>query len=245
MGGLDFRAVIVKDRPVGGGMPAAGELAEYYTTLLEHFGPCNWWPGESPFEVALGGVLTQNTSWRNVEKALEKLKGVCRLTPRAVWDLPPGDLQEAIRPAGFYSVKARRLRNLLAWFAHKSGQDDPPDDPQLDFLRDEDGDSLREGLLSVPGIGRESADSILLYALGLPYFVVDAYTFRMLHRHGFVGEDAGYDEMQDLFYAVLPDDHKLYNEYHALIVRLGQNYCGKQKPLCKACPLGAFMEYWP
>ena len=225
-------------------MPVASVLHDYYQALYAHFGPCNWWPGDNPFEVVVGVVLTQSTNWRNVEKALLNLKAKVELTPKALWEMHPAELEAAIRPSGFYTLKAKRLRNVLEFFAREAGTETPPADAGLAFLRGRDAGELRRGLLSVRGIGPESADSILLYALGLPSFVIDAYTYRMLHRHGFVEEEAGYAEMQELFHVALPEDASLYNEYHALIVRLGQFFCRKSRPDCKACPLGPFMDYY-
>ncbi len=226
-------------------MPPVSDLARYYDILLEHFGPSNWWPAQSPFEVVLGVVLTQNTSWNNVEKALENLRNCGPLTPGFIWGMSTAALEAAIRPSGFYTQKSKRLRNVLAYLAEKAGQDAPPDDPSLAWLRNGDLPALREELLGIKGIGRESADSILLYALEKPSFVVDAYTYRILHRHGFVGEESDYAEMQDLLTSALPPDVAIYNEYHALIVRAGKNFCRKSKPLCHACPLKDYLEYDP
>ena len=223
-------------------MPKKADLLAYYAALLEHFGPGHWWPASSPFEVAVGVVLTQNTNWRNVEKALANLRRRGPLTPAFLWSLSPEDLAEAIRPSGYFTLKAGRLRNLLAFLARKSGKNVPPEDDRLDCLRGLPLEGLREELLAVRGIGPESADSILLYALGLPSFVADAYTFRLLHRHGFVGEEAGYEELREAFVGVLPEDVRIYNECHALIVRLGKTFCHKRSPDCRSCPLGGFLE---
>ena len=223
-------------------MPKKADLLAYYAALLEHFGPGYWWPASSPFEVAVGVVLTQNTNWRNVEKALANLRRLGPLTPVFLWSLSPEDLAEAIRPSGYFTLKAGRLRNLLAFLARKAGGAAPPEDDRLDCLRGLPLEGLREELLAVRGIGPESADSILLYALGLPSFVADAYTFRLLHRHGFVGEEAGYEELREAFVGVLPEDVRIYNECHALIVRLGKTFCHKRSPDCRSCPLGGFLE---
>ena len=218
------------------------DLADYYASMLEHFGPCHWWPASSPFEVALGVVLTQNTNWRNVEKALDNLRRLGPLTPAFIWNLPPETLTSAIRPSGFFSLKALRLRHLLAFLAHKAGQAQPPDDDRLNCLRNTKLPRLRQELLAVKGIGPESADSILLYALDLPSFVADAYTYRLLHRHGFVGEEAQYEDLRAPFHAALPEETATYNECHALIVKTGKNYCHKKNPDCPACPLKKFLE---
>lgn len=225
-------------------MPATSDLELYYKLMLERFGPRHWWPGDSPFEIALGAILVQNTAWSNVDKALDNLKALGPLTPAAVAALPAEALAQAVRPSGYYNQKAIKLRNLLEWFRKYSGEDSH--DPQLAFLRGENLEALRESLLGVRGVGPETADVILLYALGLPTFVIDAYTWRMLRRHGFVGEDTDYYEMQSLFTAALPQDDEVaavYNECHALLVKLGQEHCRKTKPLCESCPLFDYLDY--
>ncbi len=219
-------------------------LMRYFDALSAHFGPCRWWPAQSPFEVVLGVVLTQNTAWGNVEKALERLRQQDALNPRRLWALSDAEIEEAIRPAGYFRVKTLRLRNVLRFLAARSGGDDrlgPPDDCSLGYLRDMDDAALRGALLSIKGIGPESADSIMLYALERPSFVVDAYTWRVLNRHGLAGEESSYDEMRDFFMGALPPSVELYNEYHALIVHAGKNFCRKSKPLCEQCPLGEFL----
>lgn len=210
--------------------------------MLERLGPSGWWPGDTPFEVAVGAVLVQNTAWGNVEKAMARLKAACSLTPRSVWRLPEDVLLECIRPSGFFQIKTARLRSLLECFAQLAETPEPPDDPSLSFAAGRDNDSLRRTLLQVKGVGPETADSILLYALNRPSFTADAYTRRIFSRHGLLPENAPYDVMRDLFTANLPADTALYNEYHALIVRTGKGWCKKSKPLCGACPLGKFLE---
>lgn len=222
-------------------MSASEQINSFYSALLSHFGPCNWWPGDSPFEVAVGAILTQNTNWKNVEKALLNLKAQGSLTPRAIWDMPEAELAEALRPSGFFTLKAKRLRNLLACFAELAEDTSPPADPALSFLQGYSLEFLREKLLAVKGIGPETADSVLLYALNRPVFVVDAYTYRFLNRHSLITEDACYADMQELFMSALPEDVAMFNEYHALIVRLGQFFCRKSNPLCANCPLGIFL----
>lgn len=231
------------------GMPRSSDLEIYYDLLFKHFGPRHWWPGDSPFEIALGAILTQNTAWINVEKALSNLKGLAALSPTEVSALPDAALAQAIRPSGYYNQKLIKIRNFLGWLEKKAVEHSGEGalkllaSPSLDFLREEDLPGLRESLLSVKGVGPETADSILLYALELPSFVIDAYTWRMLRRHGFVGEDTNYYEMQALFTRVMPDNLAVYNEYHALIVKLGQEHCRKTKPLCASCPLFEYLEY--
>lgn len=200
-----------------------------YHLLLSHFGPQNWWPGDTEFEMMVGAVLTQNTNWKNVEKALENLKKRDLLSLEGIRSLPDHKLAEAIRPAGYFNIKAKRLKNLINFIVDRYDADLPL------FL--EDGtETLREGLLSVKGVGPETADSILLYAVGRPIFVIDAYTYRILRRHGEIDEPVTYDELQALFMDHLPEDPDLFNEFHALIVRTGKEYCRK-KPLCSQCPL--------
>lgn len=222
-------------------MPPKSDLKVYYDLMLKHFGPRKWWPGDSAFEIVLGAILTQNTSWSNVEKALCNLKAISPLTPAAIAALPDEALAQAIRSSGYYNQKTKKIRNILGWLAEKAGEHSQ--DASLEFLRNESLPSLRESLLEVKGVGPETADSILLYALELPSFVIDAYTARLLHRHGLVDEYSDYHEMQDVFTSVLPEDVYLYNEYHALIVKLGQDYCRKSKPLCESCPLHEYLDY--
>ncbi len=205
-------------------------LLDIYNSLHRCFGPQHWWPGDSPFEVMVGAVLTQNTSWINVSRAIANLRAAKLLSCTALTALPVEELAVMIRPAGYYNLKARRLKNLLALIDEKyQGR-------LADFLEEETME-LRRSLLSTKGIGPETADSILLYAADRPVFVVDAYTRRFLIRHGLICEEDGYHEIQDLFVDTLPEDAALYNEYHALIVRLGKEFCKKRKPLCSCCPL--------
>jgi endonuclease-3 related protein len=205
-------------------------LRDVYERLLKAFGPQHWWPGESPFEIMVGTVLVQNTAWRNVERAIQNLREAGLMEPRALYAVPEAQLAELIRPAGYYQVKARRLRNLLRLIVDEY-------DGSLDAMFRTGLTTLREELLSVSGIGPETADAILLYAGGLPTFVVDTYTHRVLARHGWIGYDAGYHEIKDYFESSLPADAVVYNEYHALLVRLGKEYCRKTGPKCEACPL--------
>lgn len=207
-----------------------GMLTEVYDKLLAAFGPQHWWPGGSPFEVIVGAVLVQNTAWRNVERAMENLRDADVMEPRTLYALPAPELAELIRPAGYYQVKSRRLRNLLKLIVERY-------DGSLDAMFRVDLQALREELLGVSGIGPETADAILLYAGSMPTFVVDTYTHRVLARHGWIGYEVGYDEIKDYFESSLPADAALYNEYHALLVRLGKDFCRKSAPKCEACPL--------
>ena len=207
----------------------AQTLKDMFHILLYHFGPQHWWPGETELEIIVGAVLTQNTNWTNVEKAIGNLKKRDLLTVNALEAIPVASLAEAVRPAGFFNLKAKRLKNVIDFIMLRYGGD-------LSMLLKEETSTLREGLLSVRGIGRETADSILLYAARAPVFVVDAYTHRILHRHAMADELATYEEMQALFMENLPEDHQLFNELHALIVRTGKEYCRKN-PRCNICPL--------
>jgi endonuclease-3 related protein len=206
------------------------KVYEIYEILLEHFGPQDWWPGDTPFEVMVGAVLTQNTNWSNVSKALNNLKMNNLLTFEKLHELPVEQLAEYIRPAGYFNLKAARLKNLLDFIGEQYNG-------SLEDLFEEDIYSLREKILTVKGIGPETADSILLYAGQKPVFVVDAYTYRIFSRHSIISEDEGYYEIQEYLTLTLPEDVALFNEYHALIVRLGKEFCKKSKPLCGECPL--------
>lgn len=202
---------------------------EMFDLMLNRFGPQNWWPGETVLEVMVGAVLTQNTNWKNVEKAIENLKTAELLSMEALHAVSMSDLAEMIRPAGYFNIKAGRLKNLIN-FVYESYEGD------LAKLLNEETGSLREGLLSVKGVGPETADSILLYAAERPVFVIDTYTHRVLNRHGLADDQATYHDLQEFFMDNLPDDTRLFNEFHALIVNIGKEYCHR-KPLCDTCPL--------
>ncbi len=207
-------------------------LERLYELLFARFGPQGWWPGETPLEVTVGAVLAQNTTWRNVSRALDNLREAGLFSFSVLSRLTPAELAPHIRPAGYYNLKAARLLNLLSFVAREHGN--------LEAFFGLDLTSLRQELLSVKGIGPETADSIILYAAEKPVFVVDAYTQRILFRHGFLCEDDGYGTIQELFTAALPAEVPLYNEFHALFVRLGKEYCLKTKPRCDGCPLQGF-----
>jgi endonuclease III related protein len=205
------------------------QLKEIYDLLYKRFGPQDWWPGDTPFEVIVGAILTQNTNWTNVEKAITNIKNADLLTPDKLHHLDITKLAALIRPAGYFNIKAKRLKNFLDWFFENySGEL-----KNLEGVRTTD---LREQLLSVKGIGPETADSILLYALNRPVFVVDAYTARICTRHHIIDDGADYHQIQETFESNLPSDLKLFNEYHALLVRTGKDYC-KPTPKCEECPL--------
>jgi endonuclease-3 related protein len=209
-------------------------LALAYDRLLAAFGPQHWWPGESRFEIIVGAVLVQNTAWRNVERAIDNLRGAGVMSPHALYALPPQELAELIRPAGYYQVKTRRLRNLLQYVIEEF-------DGSLDAMFATSLATLREQLLSIHGIGPETADAILLYAGDLPTFVVDTYTHRVVARHGWLSYEASYHEIKDYFESALPADATLYNEYHALLVRVGKDYCRRTAPKCDTCPLAELL----
>ncbi len=204
-------------------------LMEIYDRLFSAYGPQDWWPGETPFEIMVGAILVQNTAWKNVEKAIRNLADRDLLEPHTLAEVPPEELQELIRPAGYYRLKSRRLGNLLRFVVRRY-------DGSLEDMFATSPGTLREELLGISGIGPETADSILLYAGGMPSFVVDTYTHRVLARHGWIGFDAGYYEIQDHFQSRLPDDVTLYNEFHALLVRVGHLHC-RRRPRCEGCPL--------
>ena len=204
-------------------------LSEIYELLLEAYGPQHWWPAESPLEVLVGAVLTQNTNWQGVEKAMASLKLHNLLNSHKLQAIPTEDLARLIKPAGYYNLKAHRLKNLIAFVTEAYSGD-------LETMGQAETDRLRKELLAVNGVGPETADSILLYALEKPVFVVDTYTYRIMSRHGLVGEEVSYDELQQLFIQHLPVEVKLFNEYHALLVRVGKLHCRRQ-PHCQGCPL--------
>ena len=205
-------------------------LHDIYERLFAFFGPRNWWPGDTPFEIMVGAILTQNTNWNNVERAIANLKTERLLSLTAMSALSREQLAEYIRPAGYYNIKAERLRNFFALINGKW-------DGDLDFFLRQPAAVLREELLSVKGIGPETADSMILYAAGKPVFVVDAYTHRILIRHEIIDESFDYPLIQELFMDNLEEDSALFNEYHALIVQLGKEFCKKTRPVCEDCPL--------
>ena len=204
-------------------------LMDIYERLFSAYGPQHWWPGETPFEVMVGAMLVQNTAWKNTEKAIRNLADNELLSPQDLYDVPEEELAELIHSAGYYRMKARRLRNLLKLVVEDY-------QGSLDEMFQTGPSELRERLLSVNGVGPETADSILLYAAGLPSFVVDTYTHRVFARHGWIGFDAGYDEIKEHFQSGLEEDVALYNEYHALLVRVGHLHCRKRNR-CEGCPL--------
>lgn len=203
------------------------ELHAIYRELLDWCGPRHWWPADHGFEVMVGAVLTQNTAWVNVEKALLRLRERDLLAPEALLAIPDNELADAIRSAGYYNLKARRLRNLSAALVEDGG---------LDGWASLQTWPLRERLLSINGVGEETADSILLYVFRRPVFVIDAYTRRIFTRLGYAQGSEAYRVLAGMFEQALGSDEPVYNEYHALIVALGNRVC-KPKPLCGECPL--------
>lgn len=204
-------------------------LNKAYEMLRKSFGPQHWWPGDTPFEIIVGAILTQNTNWTNVEKALDNIKTKNLLSAQKLYKIPINQLAQLIKPAGYFNVKAKRLKNFLHFFFQEYKG-------KIDSMKNEPLDILRKKLLSVNGIGPETADSILLYAFDKPSFVVDAYTLRFLYRHNIVKKGEDYHVIKDLFEQKIKPSVRIYNEYHALIVRLGKDYC-RPKPLCAQCPL--------
>lgn len=214
----------------------AGTLQEIYSLLYEHFGPQGWWPSETPFETMVGAVLTQNTNWQNVTKAIKNLKDAGPLTYEALSLCSDDEIALLIKPAGYYNLKVKRLRNLFDMIERQYGG-------RLDFFLDDELEVARERLLSIKGIGPETADSILLYACGHPIFVVDMYTHRVFSRHNLVAEETDYHAMQALFMDhLLPPDPVLYKEFHALVVKVAATYCKKTNPQCGRCPLRGVVD---
>ncbi|MBN1366583.1 MAG: endonuclease III domain-containing protein [Dehalococcoidales bacterium] len=204
-------------------------LLDIYNRLLSKYGAQHWWPGDSPFEVIIGAILTQSAAWTNVERAINNLKSADALSTQAIMTLSLEQLAKLIRPSGYYNAKALKLKAFVQWLDENYRND-------LKIISTVETNALRNQMLAVYGIGNETADSILLYALDRPVFVIDAYTRRIISRISLLSEDNTYDEYQQYFMKHLPVDLKLFNEYHALLVRLGKNACRK-KPLCGDCCL--------
>jgi endonuclease-3 related protein len=205
-------------------------LLEIYDTLFKHFGTQHWWPAESPFEVIIGAILAQSTAWKNVEKGIANLKRAKVLDSAALRNISHKELAALIHSCGYYNAKTIKLKAFANWFGERYG-----DDLERMYVRDMD--SLREELLGVHGVGEETADCILLYAVNKPSFVIDAYTRRIVDRLGIKVRSNKYKDYQKLFMHNLPAEHQLYNEFHALITNLGKNICRKSQPLCGECPL--------
>jgi endonuclease III related protein len=212
-----------------------GALRRAYRLMRTHFGHQHWWPGETPFEVCVGAILTQNTSWSNVERAIANLKAARVLDARKLFALEESKLAELLRPAGYFNVKARRLRSFLQVLVEEY-------DGDLGRLFAGETTTVRERLLAINGVGPETADSMLLYAGGHHSFVVDAYTRRIFHRHGWCGADAGYEDLQRLCESALDQKSRgerldYWQDYHAQLVIVGKEYCRTRQPRCAECPL--------
>ena len=201
-------------------------MIQIYEQLLAAYGPRNWWPAQTPFEMMIGAILTQNTTWKNVEKAINNFGD--KLSPQYIAVATLDELAEIIRSSGYYNQKALKLKALTAWYEKY--------EYNIDYAREVDGDDLRAELLQIKGVGRETADSILTYALDKQYFVIDTYTRRLLDRLGYE-VPADYDELRLMIEKSIPRDLQLFNEFHALIVEHAKRHCQK-KPICTACPLG-------
>ncbi len=211
-------------------------LISIYQKLLEHFGPRGWWPGESVLEVCIGAILTQSVSWKNVTKAIDNLKNAALLDLNKIYHCSPDEIEKCIIPAMYFRVKAKKLKVFISHVVEKYNGD---------FTRmfSKKLEELREELLNIYGIGPETADSIILYAAQKPVFVVDAYTRRVFSRLGFYRDDISYDEMQGFFMRHLPSDVSFFNEFHALIVGIGNSFCSNKKPKCSECPVNEFCYY--
>ncbi len=209
------------------------DLQAAFEMLRAAYGPQGWWPDETAFEMAVGAILTQNTSWTNVEKAIKNLKENDTLRSSAMHTMPNEELAELIRPAGYYRLKAGRLKNFVRLIEEDFGGD-------FDAILALPRYSLREVLLSVSGIGPETADSIVLYAAKLPIFVVDNYTARIAKRHGWIDFEADYHQIQETYQGALEESTELFSEYHALLVRVAKSHC-KTKPICDGCPLQSLL----
>jgi len=206
-------------------------LLKIYNSLYNYFGPLNWWPGDTPFEIMVGAILTQNTSWSNVEKAINNLKKENLLEPRKLYRINQEELSQLIKPSGYYNIKARRLKNFVNIFVNGF-------EGSAEKMFSGDDRELRKKLLNVNGIGPETADSILLYGGKKPFFVVDAYTKRIFSRHKLISKDSTYYQIQEFFIKNLDRDVKLFNEFHAQIVMLGKTICTSKNPDCVKCPIG-------
>jgi endonuclease-3 related protein len=207
----------------------ANEIRKIFDRLFEAFGPQRWWPAETPLEIIVGAILTQNTSWRNVERAIGNLRAAGAMSWTKLRDLPEPELATLIQPSGSFRIKAKRLKafvNVL-WTEHGG---------MLESLFAGPLNEARLRLLAIHGIGPETADAILLYAAGRASFVVDAYTTRILRRHFLIQSNARYQEIRDMLQVALPNEAQLFNEYHALFVVLGKRFC-KRKAECNGCPL--------
>lgn len=210
------------------------DLGRYYQRLLEELGPQRWWPARTRWEVILGAILTQNTTWRNAALALARLRAARLLGLRRLFAVPEARLRSLVRPSGFFRQKARTISGFLCWLERIYGG-------SLRRMFARPPEKLRAELLRLKGLGPETVDAILLYAGRQPFFVADAYSRRILARHGLVPERAGYAAAQEFVHRHLRRDPDVYNEFHALLVEVGKRYCRRQTPRCEACPLERFL----
>ncbi|GMW02725.1 MAG: endonuclease III [Candidatus Hydrogenedentota bacterium] len=206
----------------------------YFNRMSRHYGPTQWWPGDTPFEIAVGAILTQNTAWTNVEKAIANLKRDGLLSPRALLECPDEALHESLRPSGYFRIKTKRVRSFCEYLMHRYGG-------SMKRMGRQPLERLRPELLAVSGIGPETADDILLYALGKPVFVIDAYTRRILSRHGVDAHSLDYEGLRAFFESNLDNDVPLFKEYHGLIVWTAKDFC-KTRPNCEGCPLEPLLQ---
>ena len=209
-------------------------LADIYDRLERHYGPTHWWPGDTPFEIAVGAILTQNTAWTNVERAIANLKAANLLSPSAILDCEDEILENALRPSGYFRVKTQRLRCFCRHLADHYGG-------SMERMAERPMPELREEILRINGIGPETADDILLYALDKVVFVVDAYTRRILSRHGRCDPNIPYEDLRALFENHLSPDMQMFREYHGLIVYCGKDFC-RPNPKCEGCPLNGMLD---
>jgi len=216
------------------GIPAGELLPRYYSVLRARFGPQQWWPARTRLEVILGAILTQNTTWYNATLALRNLRKSGLLSWQALRRACLSGLEACVRPSGFYRQKARTIRDFVDWLSREHAG-------SLDRLFSLPTDELRRRLLDLRGLGPETVDAIILYAVERPLFVADAYTRRVLARHGFVSEAADYHQTQEFLHAHLPPDASLFNEFHALLVAVGKKHCKPRSPKCARCPLEEFL----
>ena len=209
-------------------------LLKIYHSLYNYFGPLNWWPGDTPFEIMVGAILTQNTSWSNAEKAINNLKKQNLLEPRKLYRINQEELAQLVKPSGYYNIKAKRLKNFVNLFVNDF-------EGSTEKMFSGDVRELRRKLLKVNGIGPETADSKLMYAGKKAFIVVDAYTKRIFSRHKLISKDSTYYQIQEFFIKNIDRDVELFNEFHAQIVILGKTICTSKNPDCTTCPI-AFLN---
>jgi endonuclease-3 related protein len=217
-----------------GARPDGQDLMRYYSAMSQALGPMRWWPAKTPFEVIVGAILTQSTAWANVELAIANLRAARLLTPSAMLAVRASRLAALVRPSGYFRQKTKKLKAFLQFLQNEYRG-------SLKRMFQTPTEELRAKLLAVHGIGPETADSILLYAGNHPVFVVDAYTHRIFNRHGITSAKPDYEIVRKLFEGTLPPDPRLFNEFHALIVNIGKNWCRKREPRCGACPLATLL----